>query len=187
MEYPVKEFKDQKAFEDWLDVNPASDGIWLKLAKKGSGETTVTYAEAVESALCFGWIDSQAKTFDDKFYIQKFTPRRARSVWSKKNVEKIEQLITDGRMKLAGLEQVNAAKADGRWTAAYEGQSTAEAPEDFLNALSKNKKATAFYETLSMANKYAFIWRLHHVKQPETRAANIEKYVAMLAEGQKFH
>jgi uncharacterized protein YdeI (YjbR/CyaY-like superfamily) len=187
MEYPVKEFKDQKAFEDWLDVNPASDGIWLKLAKKGSGETTVTYAEAVESALCFGWIDSQAKTFDDKFYIQKFTPRRARSVWSKKNVEKIEQLITDGRMKLAGLEQVNAAKADGRWTAAYEGQSTAEAPEDFLNALSKNKKATAFYETLSKANKYAFIWRLHHVKQPETRAANIEKYVAMLAEGQKFH
>jgi len=187
MDYPVEKFESQNAFEEWLDKSSDSDGVWLKLAKKGSGETTVTYAEAVESALCYGWIDSQAKTFDDKFYIQKFTPRRAKSVWSKKNREKAEQLMADGLMKPAGLEQVNAAKADGRWDAAYEGQSTAEAPEDFLKALAKNKKATEFYETLSKANKYAFIWRLHHVKRPETRAANIEKYVEMLAEGETFH
>jgi uncharacterized protein YdeI (YjbR/CyaY-like superfamily) len=187
MEYPVKEFKDQKTFESWLEANPASDGIWLKLAKKGSGKTTVTYAEAVESGLCYGWIDSQAKTFDDKFYIQKFTPRRSKSVWSKINVDKAAVLMKAGRMKPAGLAQVSAAKADGRWDAAYEGSSTAEPPEDFLKALAKNKKAEAFYESLSKANKYSFIWRLHHVKRPATRAANIEKYVAMLADGQKFH
>lgn len=187
MDYPVEKFESQKAFEDWIDVNPDSDGVWIMLAKKGSGETTASYAEVVESALCYGWIDSQAKTFDDKFYIQKFTPRRAKSVWSKKNREKAQQLIADGRMKPAGLKQVEAAKADGRWDTAYEGQSTAEAPEDFLNALAKNKKAAAFYETISKANKYAFIWRLHHVKRPETRAANIEKYVEMLADGETFH
>ena len=187
MEYSVKEFKDQKAFEVWLAANPESDGIWLKLAKKGSGQTTVTYAEAVESGLCYGWIDSQAKTFDNKFYIQKFTPRRAKSVWSKKNVEKSEQLIADGRMKPAGMEQVKDAKSDGRWDSAYEGSSTAEAPDDFLKALAKSKKAAAFYETLSKSNKYAFYWRLHHSKKPETRQANIEKFVKMLAEGKSFH
>jgi len=187
MEYPVKDFKDQKTFGRWLEANPASDGIWIKLAKKGSGETTVTYAEAVETALCFGWIDSQAKTFDDKFYIQKFTPRRPKSVWSLKNRHKVEQLIADGQMKPAGLEQVNAAKSDGRWDAAYEGSSTAEAPEDFMKVLAKNKKAAAFYETLNKSNKYAIIWRLYHSKKPETRQANIEKFVNMLAEGKSFH
>ncbi|HEU4606879.1 MAG TPA: YdeI/OmpD-associated family protein [Chitinophagaceae bacterium] len=187
MEYPVKEFKDQQAFESWLEANPTSDGIWIKLAKKGSGKTTVSYAEAVESALCYGWIDSQTKTFDEKFYIQKFTPRRSKSVWSKINVKKAEALIKAGRIRPAGLAQIEAAKADGRWTAAYEGSSTAEAPEDFLKALAKNKKATAFYETLSKSNKYAIIWRLHHSKKPETRQANIEKFINMLAEGKSFH
>jgi uncharacterized protein YdeI (YjbR/CyaY-like superfamily) len=185
---PVLKFGSQAEWEKWLEKNGGqADGVWLKFAKENSGETTVNYAEALEEALCYGWIDSQAKTLDDKFYVQKFTPRRAKSVWSKINVEKAEALIKAGRMRPAGLAQVEAAKADGRWSAAYEGQSTAEAPEDFLKALSKNKKAAEFYESLSKANKYAFIWRLHHVKRPETRAANIEKYVAMLADGQKFH
>jgi len=187
MDYPAEKFESQAELEKWLEQNPESDGVWLKLAKKGSGETTVSYAEAVESALCYGWIDSQTKTFDEKFYLQKFTPRRAKSVWSKINVEKAEALIKEGRMKPTGMAQVQAAKADGRWDAADAAQSVAEAPADFLEALAKNKKAAAFYETLSKANKYAFIWRLHHVKRPETRAANIEKYVEMLADGQKFH
>jgi uncharacterized protein YdeI (YjbR/CyaY-like superfamily) len=187
MDYPVEKFDSQAELEKWLEQNPESDGVWLKLAKKGSGETTVSYAEAVESALCYGWIDSQAKTFDDKFYIQKFTPRRAKSVWSKKNREKVEQLIADGRMKPAGLAQVQTAKADGRWDAAYEGQSTAEAPIDFLEALAKHKKAAEFYESLSKSNKYAIIWRLHHSKKLETRAANIQKFIKMLAAGKSFH
>jgi uncharacterized protein YdeI (YjbR/CyaY-like superfamily) len=187
MDYPVEKFGSQKELEKWLEQNAESDGVWLKLAKKGSGETTVSYAEAVESALCFGWIDSQAKTFDDKFYIQKFTPRRSKSVWSKINVEKADALIKEGRMKPAGLAQVEAAKADGRWEAAYEGQSTAEAPADFLDALAKNKKAAVFYETLNKANKYAITWRLHHSKKPETRAANIHKFIQMLADGKTFH
>jgi uncharacterized protein YdeI (YjbR/CyaY-like superfamily) len=181
-------FGSQIEWEKWLAKNGGqADGVWLKFAKKNSGETTVNYAEALEEALCYGWIDSQTKTFDDKFYLQKFTPRRAKSVWSKINVEKAEALIKEGRMKPTGMAQVQAAKADGRWDAAYAAQSVAEAPADFLEALAKNKKAAAFYETLSKANKYAFIWRLHHVKRPETRAANIEKYVEMLADGQKFH
>ncbi len=187
MDYPVEKFDNQKEWEKWLGLNIGSDGVWLKLAKKGSGETTVNYAEAVESALCYGWIDSQAKTFDDKFYIQKFTPRRAKSVWSKTNVERAEALIKQGRMQPAGLAQVEAAKADGRWEAAYEGQSTAEAPADFLEALAKHKKATQFYESLSKSNKYAIIWRLHHSKKPETRAANIKKFIKMLADGETFH
>jgi uncharacterized protein YdeI (YjbR/CyaY-like superfamily) len=187
MDYPVEKFGSQKELEKWLEQNAESDGVWLKLAKKGSGETTVSYAEAVESALCFGWIDSQAKTFDDKFYIQKFTPRRSKSVWSKINVEKADALIKEGRMKPAGLAQVEAAKADGRWDAAYEGQSTAEAPADFLDALAKKKKAAVFYETLNKANKYAITWRLHHSKKPETRAANIHKFIQMLADGKTFH
>jgi len=187
MDYLVEKFASQAEFEEWLERNAEADGVWLKLAKKGSGEMTVSYAEAVESSLCYGWIDSQAKTFDDKFYIQKFTPRRTKSVWSVINREKVERLIADGRMKPAGLEQVNAAKADGRWDAAYEGSSTAVAPDDFLEALAKNKKAAAFYETMSKSNKYAIIWRLHHSKKPETRVANISKFIKMLSEGKTFH
>ena len=187
-ELPVLKFGSQAEWEKWLDENGnQADGVWLKYAKKDSGEITLNHTQAVETALCYGWIDSQAKTFDDKYYLQKFSPRRPRSTWSKINVERAEELIAAGRLKPAGLDQVEAAKADGRWAAAYAGQRTAEAPADFLEALAKNKKAAEFYETLNKANKYAIIWRLHHSKKPETRAANIERYVDMLADGQKFH
>jgi uncharacterized protein YdeI (YjbR/CyaY-like superfamily) len=187
-ELPVLEFKSQADWGRWLDKNQSRiDGVWLKYAKKDSGFKTVNHSEAIEAALCYGWIDSQAKGFDEKFYLVKFTPRRAKSVWSKINVERAAKLITEGKMKPAGLAQVEAAKADGRWERAYAGQATAETPEDFKIALAKNKQAAEFFESLTKANKYAFIWRLHHVKRAETRAANIEKYVQMLAKGQKFH
>lgn len=187
-ELEIRQFASQKEWEKWLDKNHGKPGgVWLKFAKKDSGETTVNYAQAMDMALCYGWIDSQTKKFDDKFYLQKFTPRRAKSVWSKINVDKVGALIKEGRMKPSGLAQVEAAKADSRWAAAYAGQATAAMPEDFKKALAKNKKAAEFFESLSKANKYAFTWRLHHVKRPETRTKNIKKYVDMLADGQKFH
>jgi uncharacterized protein YdeI (YjbR/CyaY-like superfamily) len=187
-EFLILEFKTQADWERWLAKNQSrTDGVWLKYAKKDSGFKTVSHSEAIDVALCYGWIDSQAKGFDEKFHLVKFTPRRPRSVWSKINVDRAERLIAEGKMKPAGLAQIKAAKADGRWERAYAGQATAEIPEDFKAALAKNKQAAEFYDSLNKANKYAFIWRLHHVKRPETRAANIEKYVRMLAEGQKFH
>lgn len=188
VELEILHLKSQTDWEKWLKRNHGQqDGVWLKFAKKDSGETTVNYAEALEVSLCYGWIDSQTKKFDEKFYLQKFSPRRARSVWSNINRQKIEKLIDEGKMKPAGLAQVQAAKADGRWNTAYLSQSTAELPEDFKKALAKNKTAAEFYETLSKSNKYAIIWRLHHIKRQQTREANIEKYIEMLAEHQKFH
>jgi uncharacterized protein YdeI (YjbR/CyaY-like superfamily) len=187
-ELPVLKFKSQAQWEKWLGENHGQpDGVWLKFAKKNSGETTLSFADAIDSAVCYGWIDSQRNGLDEKFYLQKFSPRRAKSVWSKINRERVERLTAEGRMMPAGLAQVEAAKADGRWAAAYAGQATAEVPEDFKEALAKNKNAAEFFDSLSKANKYSFIWRLHHVKRPETRAANIEKYIEMLAKGQKFH
>jgi uncharacterized protein YdeI (YjbR/CyaY-like superfamily) len=187
MDYPRKKFDSQKAFEEWLGSNSGSDGIWLKLAKKGSGETTVTYAQAVESALCYGWIDSQTKTFDDKFYIQKFTPRRAKSIWSLKNREKIEELMAAGRLQPAGLAQVQAAKADGRWAAAYDSPSATQVPDYFLAALNKNHAAKDYFETISKANKYSIAWRLNQSKRPETKERLTKKFIDMLAEGKTLH
>jgi uncharacterized protein YdeI (YjbR/CyaY-like superfamily) len=187
-ELEVKQFASPTNWNEWLAKNHNQpDGVWLKFAKKNSGEKTINHQAALEAALCYGWIDAQAKTFDEKFYLIKFTPRRPKSVWSKINVEKVEKLIAEGKMKPAGIAQVEAAKADGRWERAYLPQSTAELPGDFKTALAKNKKAAEFFESLNKANKYAFIWRLHHVKKPETRAKNIEKYIEMLADGEKFH
>jgi uncharacterized protein YdeI (YjbR/CyaY-like superfamily) len=187
-ELSVLEFKTQAEWARWLHKNHSQlDGIWMKYAKKDSGIKTVSHSEAIDTALCYGWIDSQAKGLDDKYHLVKFTPRRPRSVWSKINVDRVGRLMAEGKMKPAGLAQVEAAKADGRWEKAYAGQATAEIPQDFKAALAKNKKAADFYESLNKANKYAFIWRLHHVKRAETRAANIEKYIEMLAEGQTFH
>ncbi len=187
-EFPILAFKSQADWEKWLDINFASsDGVWLKFAKKNSGEVTTSYGGALEVALCYGWIDSQTKALDEKFYLQKFTPRRARSIWSNINREKAERLMAEGKMKPAGLAQVEAAKADKRWDRAYLSQSTAEVPEDFKQALAKNKKAAEFYETLSKSNKYAIIWRLNNVKRVETRARNIEKFIKMLEQCQKLH
>jgi uncharacterized protein YdeI (YjbR/CyaY-like superfamily) len=184
----ILQLKSQKDWKKWLDKNHTqADGVWLKFAKKNSGETTVSYGEAVETGLCYGWIDSQAKTLDGKFYLQRFTPRRAKSIWSKINREKIEKLIADGKMKPAGLAQIEAAKADGRWAAAYSSASTIQVPADFQKALDKNKAAADFFAKLSSSNRYAILFRLENTKRAETRSANIQKYIQMLADGIKFH
>jgi len=184
----ILEFKSQKDWEEWLDKNHGQQaGVWLKFAKKNSGETTVSFVEALDSAICFGWIDSQGKSLNDKFYLQKFSPRRAKSVWSKINVGRVERLISEGKMMLPGMAQVEAAKADGRWDKAYAPVSQAKVPEDFAKALAKNKKAADFFETLSKSKQYSFIWRLHNAKKPETRARNIENFVSMLAEGKTLN
>lgn len=185
---PVLSFASQDEWEAWLDAEHAtSDGVWVKFAKKGSGVETVVYAEALEVALCYGWIDSQVMSLDERFYLQKFTPRRSRSKWSRINREKIEQLTNAGRMKPAGLEQVGLAKADGRWDAAYASPSTIEVPEDLQKALDANPKAAEFFATLPGSNRYAVLYQLEDAKKPETRARRLEKFMGMLERGEKVY
>ena len=187
-EPPILQFADQTAWAKWLKQNHAdSQGVRLKLAKKGSGVTTVTYGEALEEALCYGWIDGQVGRYDETFYLQRFTPRTKRSKWSANNREKVKRLIAEGRMKPAGLEAVESAQADGRWDAAYPRQSEATVPDDLQQALDQNPKAKAFFETLTSQNRYAILFRLHDAKRPQTRAKRIADYVAMLAEHRTFH
>jgi len=187
-ELPVGDFADQAAFREWLRDNVStSPGVWLKLAKKGSAHTSVTYAEAVEVALCFGWIDSQARRLDDDFRLQRFTPRRARSPWSKRNREAVEALIARGLMEPAGLAAVEAAKADGRWERAYAGSKDAQVPEDFAAALAANPAAEAFFAALDSRNRFAALYRIQDAKRPETRARRIATFVEQFAEGRKFH
>ncbi len=181
-------FKNAKAFETWLKKHHASsDGLWLQIAKRGADEPSVTYAEAVEIALCWGWIDGQKKGLDDQHFLQRFTPRRARSVWSKVNVEKVAALIAAGRMQAPGLAQVDAAKADGRWARAYDGARTAVVPEDLLAALDAQPPAKAFFATLNASNRYAVLWRIQTAVKPETRARRIAQLVDMLARGEAIH
>jgi uncharacterized protein YdeI (YjbR/CyaY-like superfamily) len=185
---PIQLFAAPEDLEEWLEENHASsDGLWLKIAKKGSGERSVTYAEALGSALCFGWIDSQKRGFDDKYFLQRFTPRRPRGRWSKINREKVEALIEAGRMRPAGLTQVEAAKADGRWEAAYEGQRAAKVPPDLQRELDANAAAAEFFSALDGANRYAIVYRLEEAKKPETRQRRLRKFVAMLERGEKVH
>ena len=184
---PSVPFASRAEWEAWLEAHPDADGIWVKLAKKGTGIPTVTYAEAVEVALCFGWIDGQSRGLDETYYLQRFTPRRARSVWSKLNRTKAEALIASGAMRPGGLREVERAKADGRWAAAYDSPSTAVVPDDLRHALDGNDAARAAFEGLDATNRYAILHRLQLAKKPETRAANIEKFVAMLAAGDKLH
>jgi uncharacterized protein YdeI (YjbR/CyaY-like superfamily) len=187
-ELPIIPFASREAWEAWLEEHHAtSDGLWLKIAKKGSGLETVSFAEALEAALSYGWIDSQAAGFDEKYWLQRFTPRRPRSKWSKRNRAKVTKLIEEGRMKPAGLREVERAKADGRWEAAYESQSAATVPEDFRRDLEKNDRTREFFATLDRANKYAILYRIQDAKRPETRARRIEKYVAMLSEQKKLY
>ena len=187
-EPPILQFDDQASWAQWLEHNHTDTvGVRLKLAKKGTGVTTVTYGEALEEALCYGWIDGQVGRFDETFYLQRFTPRRPRSKWSANNREKVERLIAEGRMKPAGLEAIEAARADGRWDAAYPAQRDATVPEDLQAALDQSPQAKAFFETLSSQNRYAFIFRLHDAKRPETRTKRIREYVAMLTEHRTFH
>lgn len=181
-------FEDAVAFEAWLrDNHQSCDGFWMHFAKKGASRTSVTYAEAVDLSLCYGWIDGQAKSLDEESYLQRFTPRRARSIWSKINREKVARLIETGRMQPAGLAEVERAKSDGRWEQAYDSPSTSRPPEDLLAELAKNPAAAASFETLNASNRYAILWRLQTAKKPETRKNRMEKILGMLERGEKFH
>ncbi len=185
---PVLSFAAVLEWEEWLgEHHDASGGLWLKIAKKGSGITTISYAEALDGALCFGWIDGQKAAFDERFWLQRFTPRGPRSKWSRINRDRAEQLAREGRMKPAGLAQVERARADGRWELAYEGQRRATVPEDLQRALDLNPRARAFFETLDNGNRYAILYRVQDAKRPETRARRIAQYIAMLAEQRKIH
>jgi uncharacterized protein YdeI (YjbR/CyaY-like superfamily) len=184
----VTEFKSADELEAWLDRNHASsDGIWLKIAKKGSEVAGVSYSEALTLALCFGWIDSQKKGLDDRHFLQRFTPRRPRGRWSRINRDQAEELIATGRMRPSGLAEVEAARADGRWEAAYEGQRRAKVPDDLRAALDRNRPAAEFFATLDSANRYAILYRLDEAKKPETRERRLHKFVTMLERGEKIH
>jgi uncharacterized protein YdeI (YjbR/CyaY-like superfamily) len=184
---PIKLFRSAAAWEKWLAGHAAEKGLWLKIAKKGQGMATVTYPEAVEVALCHGWIDGLKRACDEQYFLQRFTPRKPRSLWSKINVEKAERLSAEGRMADAGLREVEAARADGRWDAAYASASRMEVPSELAAALQANGKARAFFEQLDRTNRYAFCWRVHTARKAETRAARVEKFVAMLERGEKIH
>ncbi len=187
-ELPTLLFATWAELESWFEAEHASsDGIWLKIAKKGSGVQSVNYAEALEVALCFGWIDSQKRGFDEKCFLQRFTPRRPRGRWSRINREKAEGLIDAGRMQPAGLAEVEAAKADGRWDAAYEGQRTAEVPGDLQRELDTRPAAREFFAELDSANRYAIVYRLGEAKKPETRERRLRKFVEMLERGERIH
>jgi uncharacterized protein YdeI (YjbR/CyaY-like superfamily) len=181
-------FKSAKAFETWLKRNHAtSEGLWLKIAKQGAAEPSVTYPEAVETAICWGWIDGQKKGLDDQHFLQRFTPRRARSIWSKTNVDKVATLIDAGRMQAPGFAQIEAAKADGRWARAYDGARKSVVPEDLLAALEAEPRAKAFFATISAANRYAVLWHIQTAVKAETRARRIAKLVEMLARRETIH
>jgi uncharacterized protein YdeI (YjbR/CyaY-like superfamily) len=186
-ELPTILFADTAELEAWLEENPDSEGFWLKIAKKGSGVQSVSYAEGLEVALCFGWIDSQKRGFDERFFLQRFTPRRPRGRWSRINREKAEALIEAGRMRSAGLIEVEAAKADGRWDDAYAGQRSAELPDDLSKELAARPEARKFFETLDSANRYAIVFRLGEAKRQGTREKRLRKFVAMLERGEKIH
>ncbi|NOT88764.1 MAG: hypothetical protein HOP03_11340 [Lysobacter sp.] len=184
---PVLPFADAATWETWLIANAASKGLWLKIAKKDSGIATVTYDQALEVALCHGWIDGQKRGFDSAYFLQRFTPRRPKGLWSKINIGKVERLVAEGRMRPAGLREVDAAKADGRWDAAYDGARNMEVPPELAAALAKNRKARTFFEALDKTNRYSVCWRVQTAKKPETKAKRVETLVAMLARGEKIH
>ncbi len=179
---PIIAFASASDWEDWLSAQPrTSKGLWLKLAKKLSGIASVSRQEAIDGALCYGWIDGQLDKFDERYWLVRFTPRSSRSKWSKVNQIRAQELIDQGRMSAAGLEEVNQAKTDGRWEAAYAPQSKAVVPEDLQAALDRNPKAKRFFSKLDSRNRYAILYRVHDAKKTETRVARIRKYVQMLA------
>ena len=179
---PIVQFERPQDWATWLDEHHAtSSGVWLHIAKKASGTASVTYEQALEVALCYGWIDGQKKGYDESSWLQKFTPRGAKSIWSKINREKVEQLIARGAMQPAGLAAVEQAKRDGRWEAAYDSQSSASVPDDFQAALDQHAEAKAFFATLNSRNRYAILFRIQTAKKAETRAKRIEQFIRMLA------
>lgn len=186
-ELPVKLFKTAAAWEKWLLAHADGAGAWLQIAKKDVGVTSVTITEAIDVALCHGWIDGLRRGLDEQYFLQRFTPRRKQSLWSKINIAKVEKLIVAGRMGDGGRREIDLAKADGRWQAAYDSARSMQVPEELAAALAKNKKAKAFFDQLDRTNLYAFCWRVQTAKKPETRAARVAKFVAMLAKGEKIH
>jgi len=187
MDYEILAFSNQATFRAWLTEHGSNtEGVWLKIYKKGSNVPTISYAEALDEALCFGWIDGQVKKFDEQAYLQKFTPRRKKSMWSKQNIEHVARLTEAGLMMSAGVAEVERAQADGRWQAAYDKPSEMTAPQDFLAALQKHPKAYEFYKTLNKTNTFAIAWRLQTAKTEETRLRRQEKIIALLEAGQKL-
>lgn len=185
---PILLFETDQAWEQWLEENYTADkGVWLKHAKKDSGKQSVSYQEALTVALCFGWIDGQKVKYDDLYWLQKYTPRRKNSQWSQINRAKVQELIEQGKMREPGLQEVQRARADGRWDAAYAPASTITVPEDFQQALDQNPEAQAFFDQLNKANRYAILYRISSAKKPETRQKNIDKFIAMLNEKRKIH
>jgi uncharacterized protein YdeI (YjbR/CyaY-like superfamily) len=185
---PVRAFSSAADWHAWLEAEHAiSDGCWLKIGKKTATEPSVSYAEALEVALCFGWIDGQKRGLGEDHWLQRFTPRRPGSRWSKINTDKAEALIAAGRMQAAGLREVDSARSDGRWAAAYAGQRTIAMPEDLRLALEASPAAAAYFATISSINRYAILYRLTTVKRAETRARKIAQYVQMLAEHKTIH
>jgi uncharacterized protein YdeI (YjbR/CyaY-like superfamily) len=185
---PILPFASRKKWADWLaKQHDKSAGVWLELAKKDSGIASVTYDEALDVALCYGWIDGQKKGFDEQYWLQKFTPRGSKSIWSKINTLKAEKLIASGEMKPAGLKAIELAKQDGRWEAAYDSQKNSSVPEDFESELNKNKKAKDFFATLNSVNRYAVLFRIQTAKKAETRAKRIQQFVEMLERNEKIY
>jgi uncharacterized protein YdeI (YjbR/CyaY-like superfamily) len=181
-------FASAAGWERWLaDNHAASDGVWIKMAKKGSGIDSVRYPEVLDGALCFGWIDGRREALDERHFLQRFTPRRTASRWSRINRDKAEQLIAEGRMRAAGLSEVERAQADGRWAAAYDGQKTIAVPDDLQRELDARPHAKTFFAGLTSQNRYAILYRLHDAKRPETRARRLAKFVAMLEAGEKIY
>jgi uncharacterized protein YdeI (YjbR/CyaY-like superfamily) len=187
-ELPVLPFASKKRWSAWLaKQHGKSSGVWLQLAKKDSGIPSVTYEEAVDVALCYGWIDGQKRGYDDKYWLQKFTPRGPKSIWSRVNTEKAERLIASMEMQPAGFKAIEAAKSDGRWEAAYASQKNISVPADFLAALDQNGKAKAFFSTLKSAERYSILFRIRTAKRSETRAKRIQQFVEMLERNEKIH
>jgi len=185
---PIIAFADLATWEAWLADQPVdTTGLWLKLAKAGNTGSTLTKAQAIDGALCHGWIDGQIDRYDDGWFLTRFTPRTPRSKWSEKNCKRVEELIASRRVSPAGFAAIESAKADGRWSAAYSPASTAVEPADLRAALDANPAARAFFDTLTGANRYAILYRVHDAKKPATRAARIDKFVAMCAAGETLH
>jgi len=184
----IRGFKTRKDFAAWLEKNhKTSPALWVRIAKKNSGVSSITYAEGVEVALCYGWIDAQKRPEDETAWLQRFMPRRPRSIWSKVNREKVLALIASGEMKPAGLEEIDRARKDGRWEAAYDSPGAAAVPADFGKELDRHPKAKAFYKTLNRANSYAILWRLQTAKKAETRAKRMRSFIEMLEKGETLH
>jgi uncharacterized protein YdeI (YjbR/CyaY-like superfamily) len=184
---PKLPFASAAEWEAWLGDNHACDGVWIKMAKKAAGIDSVRYPEVLESALCFGWIDGRRQALDDRYFLQRFTRRTSRSKWSRINRDTAQRLIAEGRMRPPGLAEVERARADGRWDAAYEGQKLITVPDDLQRELDARPEAAAFFAALTSQNRYAILYRLQDAKKPETRARRLEKFVAMLEAGETLH